>query len=343
MARMPPRCHSRATKLANQAHSLQQELTNVLRGVGRHCRGHGHVFVNLVRPTAQALLELGAPRPGRGQHAQQLLAQATGRSAATRARVAEVCNAAMRRQAHIRQPSPWLTHGQQRRHGQRVNPDDLPIAPLLNGTSHCPAPFGRTPGLVSDPAPGVRCANQVPAGNPKDSSSVLPLLAKVQRAIERAKTPQRLRVHSVAGDLGINDKALRQALHERGRLTGGIPKTMAPIQAPPSPEEGLDLLNEAGFNRQCTPPQVRLACACGDRRPVVESHSASLLSRGAGPVRYPGHPGAVRQRGMTAMAHNGAVVVRIRPQRLSKRAHKFRRLLGLRHHHIHALNSLKNS
>jgi hypothetical protein len=33
---------------------------------------------------------------------------------------------------------------------------------------------------------------------------------------------------------------------------------------------------------------------------------------------------------MTAMAHNGAAMVRIRQQRLSKRAQKFRRLLRLR-------------
>jgi hypothetical protein len=125
-------------------------------------------------------------------------------------------------------------------------------------------------------------------------------------------------------------------------LTVGIPKTIAPIQANPSPEEVLDLLNEAGLNRQRTPHQVRLACACGYSRPVVESPSASLLSRGAGHVRYKGHPGAVLPLGLTAMAHNGAVVVRIRQQRLSKRAQKFRRLLGLRHRKINEINSLKN-
>jgi hypothetical protein len=75
---------------------------------------------------------------------------------------------------------------------------------------------------------------------------------------------------------------------------------------------------------------------------VVDSHIASLLSRGAGHVRDKGHPGAVRQVGMTAMAQNGAVVVRIRQQRLSKRAQQCRRLLGLRHPKINAINSLKN-
>ena len=75
---------------------------------------------------------------------------------------------------------------------------------------------------------------------------------------------------------------------------------------------------------------------------MVESHIASLLSRGAGHVRYKGHPGAVLQLRMIAMAQNGAVVVRIRQRRLSKRAQKFRRLLGLRHRKINEINNTKN-
>ena len=75
---------------------------------------------------------------------------------------------------------------------------------------------------------------------------------------------------------------------------------------------------------------------------MVESHIASLLARGAGQVRYKGLQGAVVQLGMTVMAHNGAVGVRIRQQRLSKRAQKFRRLLGLRRHKINEINHLKN-
>jgi hypothetical protein len=47
-------------------------------------------------------------------------------------------------------------------------------------------------------------------------------------------------------------------------------------------------------------------------------------------------------RGMTVMAHNGATLVRIRQQRLSKRAQKFRRSLGLRCHKIHEINHQKN-
>jgi hypothetical protein len=87
---------------------------------------------------------------------------------------------------------------------------------------------------------------------------------------------------------------------------------------------------------------VLLACACGYSRPVVESHIASLLCRGAGQVRYKGQPGAVLQQGMTVMAHNGATLDRIRQQQVSKRAQKFRRLLGLRHRKINEINNSKN-
>ena len=75
---------------------------------------------------------------------------------------------------------------------------------------------------------------------------------------------------------------------------------------------------------------------------MVESHIASLLARGAGHVRYKGLEGAVLQQGMTVLGHNGAVIVRIRRQQLSKRAQKFRRLLGLKPPKINEINRPKN-
>ena len=299
-------------------------------------------MVKLVRHTEQKLLALGEPITALGPHAQQLLDQATTLSDAQRQRVAEAFNVALSSHAHIRTQSTRLTQGHKLRHCKLVNAYDLTIAPILKGKSNCPAQFGRKPGIVSDPATGFLFATRVPEGNPSDPSYVLPLLDNVQKAIERVKTPQRPRVHSMAGDLGLNDTALRKALHARGILTVGLPKTVEPITPNPSPEQVLTILNEAGLHRQRTPHQVHLACACGSSRPVVESHIASLLSRGAGQVRYKGHPGAVLQQGMTVMAHNGATLVRIRQQRLSKRAQKFRRLLGLRYRKINEINKPKN-
>jgi hypothetical protein len=84
---------------------------------------------------------------------------------------------------------------------------------------------------------------------------------------------------------------------------------------------------------------VHLACASGYSRPVVEGHIATLIARGADQIRYKGLEGAVLQMGMTVMAHNGAVLVRIRQERLSKRAQKFRRLLGLRCRNANQINA----
>jgi hypothetical protein len=181
----------------------------------------------------------------------------------------------------------------------------------------------------------------VPTGNPSDPSYVLPLLDKVQRAIDLSTAPHRVQVHSLGGDLGVNDAELRHALHARGILTVGIPTTVEPINPQPSPEEVLDILNGSGLNRIRTPHQVHLACASGYSRPVVESHIATLMARGAGHVHYKGLEGAVVQMGMTVMAHNGAVLVRIRQQRLSKRGQKFRRLLGLKRYNINQINASK--
>jgi Transposase DDE domain len=313
-----------------------------MRCFGRQCRGQGHVFVKLVRHTEHRLLELGEPITALGQHAQHLLAQATTLSDAQRQRITEAFTVALSNHARIRTQSTRLTHGQQLRHCKLVNAYDLTIAPILKGKSNCPVQFGRKPGIASDPATGFIFANRVPEGNPSDPSYVVPLLDKVQQAIARVTPPQRLRVHSVAGDLGINDETLRQALHTRGILTVGIPKTTAPVKTNPSPEEIRALLKEAGLNRRRTPYQVQLACACGYSRPVVESHIASLLARGAGQVRYKGLAGAVRQQGLIVLAHNGAVLVRIRRQQLSKRAQTFRRLLGLKLPKINEINRSKN-
>ncbi len=313
-----------------------------MRGFGRQCRGQGQVFVKLVRHTEQQLLRRGEPIITLAQQAQYLLDHATMLSEAQRQRITETFNTAFIHQARIRKQSTRLTHGQKLPHCKLVNAYDLTIAPILKGKSNCPVQFGRKPGLASDPATGFIFANRVPAGNPSDASYVVPLVDKVQAAIARVTGPCKLAIHSVAGDLGTNDPAVRQMLHARGILTVGIPRTIEPVKAHPTPEDILALLNAAGLNRIRTPYQVQLACATGYSRPVVESHIASLLARGAGQVRYQGLAGAVRQQGMTVLAHNGAVVVRIRRHQLSQRAQKFRRLLGLKPPKSNTISHLKN-
>jgi hypothetical protein len=276
------------------------------------------------------------------QEAHQALQTAPHLSAAKRERLARDLSAEQEAHQQISTPSRRLTQGKKLHHGKIVKAYDPTMAPIMQGKSNCPAQCGRKPGLLSEPTAGFIFATAVPVGNPSDASDVLPLIDKVQHAIARVSGPKTPAIHSVAGDLGVNDAALRQALHDRGILSVGIPKTVDPINPEPRPEEILALLNEAGLNRKRTPHQVQLACACGYSRPVVESHIASLLTRGAGQIRYKGPQGAVVQLGMTVMAYNGAALVRIRQQRLSKRAQKFRRLLALRRRNVNQINHSKN-
>jgi hypothetical protein len=330
---------TRTTALKSHVRERQHALQKVMRCFGRQCRGQGKIFVKLVRHTETHLLEVGSSIATLAQEAHQALQQASHLRESTRERLARDLSMAQEAHRHISAQSRRLTQGKKLPHCKIVNAHDPTIAPIMKGKSNCPAQFGRKPGLLSEPTAGFIFATAVPIGNPTDASYVLPLLDKVQHAIGRVSGPTPPAIHSVAGDLGVNDAALRQALHARGILTVGIPKTVEPINPHPTPEAILDILNAAGLNRKRTPHQVQLACACGYSRPVVESHIASVLARGARQIRYKGPQGAVVQLGMTVMAHNGAVLVRIRQQRLSKRAQKFRRLLGLRCRNVNQINA----
>ena len=332
-------CGARTPQLTSPAEELQGHLQKVMRGFGRQCRGQGKVFVKLVRQTERQLLELGHPIEGWSQQAQELLDQDTHVREAQRERLLRDLEAASDAHRQITRQSLHLTQGKKLSQFNIVNAYDPTMAPIIKGKSNCPAQFGRKTGILSEPASGFIFANRVPEGNPSDPSYVLPMLDQVQQAIDLASSPKSLQVHSLGGDLGINDTALRQALHERHILTVGIPTTVEPINPSPSQEEVLEILNTSGLNRIRTPHQVHLACASGYSRPVVESHIATLMSRGAALVRYKGLEGAVVQMGMTVMAHNGSVLVRIGQQRLSKRGRKFRRLLGLKRRNAKQINS----
>ena len=313
-----------------------------MRSFGRSCRGQGKVFVKLVRQTEQQLLDLGENISTFAQQAQASLEHTTTLSETQRARLSEHLTTAMRHHEHIRKQSKQLTQGKKLPHFKVVNAYDPTIAPILKGKSNCPAQFGRKPGIISEPATGYIFAHLTPKGTPSDESYVLPLIDKVEQAIGRVQQGPKRSIHSLAGDRGLNDPVLRQALHERHILSVGIPKTVEPINPPPSAQEVLDILNEAGLNRKRTPHQVQLACACGYSRPVVESPIATLLSRGAGTVRYKGLEGAVVQQGMTVMSYHGAVLVRIRQQKMTKRAQEFRRLLGLKSPKVSQIKQKKN-
>jgi Transposase DDE domain len=340
--RISEQCARPATRLKHPAQELHQTLHKVMRGFGRQCRGQGKVLVTLVRQTEQHLLDLGGGIATWSQEAKALLHQDTHLREAQRQRLLRDLEAASDAHRQIAQQSQRLTQGKKLGQCKIVKAYDPTIAPIIKGKSNCPAQFGRKIGLLSEPASGFIFAHRVPKGNPSDPSYVLPMLDKVQQAIDLVTSPKHLQIHSLGGDLGVNDAELRHALHARGILTVGIPTTVEPIKQVPSPEDVRDILNGSGLHRIRTPHQVHLACASGYSRPVVESHIATLMSRGADHVRYKGLEGAVVQIGMTIIAHNGAVLVRICQQRLSQRGQKFRRLLGLKRHNINKISNSQN-
>jgi hypothetical protein len=202
--------------------------------------------VQLVRQTEYQLLQLGAPITAFGLKAQECLTHPSPLCEAQRQRLTLALSTAMSHHEHIRKQSTRLTHGKKLGHWKLVNAYDLTIAPIVKGKSNGPAQFGRKPGLASEPATGFIFANLVPQGNPSDPSYVLPLLDKVQRAMAQSQTGPQRQIHSVAGDLGLNDAAVRQTLHTRGILTVGLPKTVEPIKTNPSAQDVFDILTEAG-------------------------------------------------------------------------------------------------
>jgi hypothetical protein len=261
---------------------------------------------------------------------------------AQRTRLVTQLSVALAAHAQITTQSRCLTQGKALSQCKIVNAYDPTIAPICKGKSNCPTQFGRKPGIIAEPASGFLFAFQLPLGNPSDASYVVPLVNKVQSALGRVASRPTLAIHSLAGDLALNDPQVRETLHSRGILTVGIPHTVEPLAPAPTPEDVRRMLNDAGLDRIRTPSQVHLACACGYSRPVIESIIASLLCRGAARISYKGHRGAIIHTGMAIMAHNAATWVRIHQDRLSKRAQKFRRLLRLKRHNVNEFTGSKN-
>jgi hypothetical protein len=308
-----------------------------MRRFGRQCRGQGKVFVRLVRQTETQLLTTGAPVVTLAQTAYAQVQTAAELTEDQRARWDTTLTLALGTHQQIVAQSRRLTHGKPLTRCKIVNAYDPTIAPICKGKSNCPTQFGRKPGIIGEPATGFVFAARLPVGNPTDVSYVLPLVDQVQTACASVTTRPAPRLHSLAGDLAVNDATLRDRLHARGILTVGIPRTIEPLSPTPSPEVIQEVLTTANLHCKRTPRQVQLACAAGYSRPVVESIIASLLSRGAGQLRYKGWHGAEVQLTMAVMAHNAATVRRIRYGRLTTRAQKFRRFL-----HLKPPNLLKN-
>jgi hypothetical protein len=117
-----------------------------------------------------------------------------GRSVSEAQRVRLLRDLEAARDAHrqITTQSQRLTQGKRLAQCKIVNAYDPTIAPIIKGKSNCPAQFGRKTGLLSEPASGSIFATRVPKGNPSDSSYVLPMLDKVQQAIDLVKPRQEI-------------------------------------------------------------------------------------------------------------------------------------------------------
>jgi hypothetical protein len=296
-----------------------------MRRFGRQCRGIGHVCVTLARRTAPHVLETGAHVLPLAPAAQAYLHGATPLSAAQRAPLTTRLTAALEAPHRSAHQSRRLTQGKPFSHGTIVHADDPSLAPMCQGKRHCPAQLGRKPGRIAEPTAGFLFALQLPVGNPSDTRSVPPVVDDVEQAITRVRTRPTPAIHALAGDLALNDAAWREAWQARGMLTGGLPTTSDPLAPAPPPEDGSRRLDEADVHGIRTPTQVHLACACGSRRPGVESIMASLPGRGAGSLTSKGHRGAIVQTGRALVAHNAATLGRLHDYRLSKRGRMFRR------------------
>jgi hypothetical protein len=288
------------------------------------------MFVPLVRQTERPWLALGQPVPALARAAQTCLHGAPQLSEDQRVRLDTQLTAALQAHHRIAPHSRCVTQGKALAHCKIVNAYEPTIAPMCQGKSHCPAQFGRKPGMIAEPAAGFIFAWHLPVGTPSEASAVEPLVDNVEQAIARVKRRPTPASHALAGDLALNDAAWREALHARGILTVGIPRTVEPLPPSPTPEEVLQSLDEADLHGIGTPTQGQLAYACGYSRPVVARIIARLLHRGAGHLPDKGHRGAIVQMGMAVMAHHAAPLGRIHEYRLSKRARLFRRRLRLR-------------
>src|SRR5687767_8645284 len=165
-----------------------------MRSFGRQCRGQGKVFVTLVRQTERHLLDLGRAIETWTLEAQAFLPQDSCLSQTQRERLRRDLEIASDAHRRIVKQSQRLTQGKKLAQFKIVNAYDPTIAPIIKGKSNCPAQFGRKTGILSEPASGFIFANRVPQGNPSDPSYVLPMLDKVQQAIDLVASPKRMQV-----------------------------------------------------------------------------------------------------------------------------------------------------
>ena len=295
--------------LQQESATLHHELSKVMRTFGRQCRGKRKGFVTWVRHTERQLLQVGEAWVPLALSAQLYLHEIEALSAAQKARLERRLEDAVEAHQRIEAQSRRLVHGKGLLHCKIVNPYDQTIAPISKGKSNCPTQFGKKPGLIAEMASGFIFGFHLPSGNPTDASYVLPLLGKVDNALDQRDGPPPRR--------------------GRGILTVGIPETTAPLPQKPTPEQIQQVQQTPDLKGTPSATQIHIAYACGYSRPLVESLIANLACRGATHIKYKGHRGATLQVAMAIMAANAATLARIQKDQLTQRAQKFRRWFRL--------------
>lgn len=311
-----------------------------MRTFGRKCRGRSKVYLARVRETEKKLLSIGSKVVPLALATQMLLQTDAHIEATQQERLRQTLDEVLQAHRPIEKQSRQLVNGKKLSHCKIVNAYDVTIAPIKKGKSNCPTQFGKKPGIIAEMGTGFTFGFHLPLGNPDDASYVIPFVQRVDAAIDlfKGKHPRRKpRIRSLAGDLGLDDPNVRASLHQSGITTLGIPRSVEPIPKVPTPQMIEDVQNILGLEKQST-TQIEIAYACGYSRPFIEGLITTLICRGATQIKYKGHRGAILQIGMAIVAGNAASLVRIKQNRRTKRAQKFRRLFRLK-----PPNSCKNN
>ncbi len=312
-----------------------------MRTFGRQCRGKGKVYLKWVRETEKRLLSMGCQVVPFALSAQIHLQKDIAIQAVQRDRLMHKLDQGLEAHRHIEKQSRQLVNGKKLDHIKIVNAYDPTIAPIKKGKSNCACQFGKKPGIIAEMGTGFIFGYHLPPGNPNDASYVMPLVQTVETAIHRIdwKYPRRKpRIRSLCGDCGLDNPNVRKDLHQKGITTLGIPTSADPIPKVPSPEMIKEVLDTPILGAQQNTTQIKTAYACAYSRPFVEGVITTLSCRGATQIKYKGPRGADIQIGMAIVAANAATLVRIKHDRISKRAQKFRTLFRLKPH-----NSNKNN
>jgi len=304
-----------------------------MRTFGRKCRGNGKVYLKLVRETEKQLLKQGTRVVPLALCAQIYLQNDPRIEAVQQERWQHKLDQALEAHRRIEKQSRHLVNGKKLDHCKIVNPYDLSIAPIKKGKSNCPTQFGKKPGIIAEMGAGFILGYHLPRGNPDDASYALPLVHTVEAAIDlldRKHPRTKPRIRSVAGDFGLHDQTLRTELHRRGIATVGIPHSVEPIPKVPTPQMIEQALEIPGLEGKQSATQIKTAYACGFSRPFVENLITTLICRGATQIKYRIPQGADIQMGCAILAANATTLMRIKQNRLTKRAQKFRRLFRLK-------------